>query len=76
MDQMFTQPEGSLFPEFKGILARAILQTPEGRQRFRERCLTLFTNLLCPLSPALSPAGGEGACLSNRVVELQKKLRP
>ncbi len=62
MDQMFTQPEGSLFPEFKGILARAILKKPEGRQRFRERCTTLFTNLF----PALP----------ERVVELQKKLRP
>ena len=129
MDQMFTQQESSLFPEFKGMLARSLLATPEGRQRFRERCVTLFTNLLCPLpmnrsaglrpgtramdqhagsetgapgaiqvfnarnqlrgnlspgfaespSPAfgtLSRPTGEGTSLSNKVVELQMKLRP
>jgi spore coat protein H len=62
MDQMFFNPQGSLFPELKGIVAQAVLSTAEGRSRFRERCTLLFTNLF----PALS----------NRVEELRARIRP
>jgi hypothetical protein len=75
MDQMFTQPESSLFPEFKGLLARCILATPAGRERYRERCAMLFTNVMCPSPTSLSASGGGGGgYLSNKVVELQQKL--
>ena len=33
MDQMFYQPESSLFPELKGVVAKAVLETAEGRRR-------------------------------------------
>src|ERR1051326_5769173 len=36
MDQMFYQPQSSLFPELKGVVATAVLETPEAREPFRE----------------------------------------
>jgi len=62
MDQMFYDPRGSLFPGLKGIVAKAVLETAEGRKLFRERCTALFTNLF----PALS----------NRVEEIRATIRP
>jgi hypothetical protein len=61
-DQMFHQPQGSLFPDLKGLVARAVLETGAGRARFRERCAVLFTNLF----PGLT----------NRVEQLRQRLRP
>ena len=62
MDQMFYESQSSLFPELKGIVAKALLETAEGRAKFRERCALLFTNLF----PGLS----------NRVEELRVNIRP
>ncbi len=61
MDQMFYEPQGSLFPELKGLVAQAALATAEGRSRFRERCTLLFTNLFLGLT--------------NRVDQLHARLR-
>lgn len=62
MDQMFHEPQGSLFPELKGLVAKAVLESAEGRRQFRERCVVLFTNLF--------------PRLTNRVEESRKRLRP
>jgi hypothetical protein len=62
MDQMFYNPQSSLFPELKGVVAKAVLETPEGRERFRERCTTIFTNIFLRLT--------------DRVEELRASLRP
>lgn len=37
MDQMFGDTGGTLFPHFEGIVARAIVETKEGRKRYLER---------------------------------------
>src|SRR5438309_7333229 len=62
MDEMFYEPQSSLLPELRGIVAKAVLETGEGRARFRERCCVLFTNLFLRLT--------------NRVEELRAELRP
>jgi len=62
MDQMFVRPQGPVLPEIKGLVARSVLQTSAGLKDFRERCVLLFTNHLLRLT--------------NRVAELQARLRP
>jgi hypothetical protein len=44
LDQMFWEPNGPIFPRMEGGVARAVLQTPEGRRRYRERMSQLLTN--------------------------------
>jgi spore coat protein H len=45
LDQMFWQPQGSIYPRFRGLLARAVMQVPEARQLYRARLKTLQTNV-------------------------------
>ena len=42
MDLLFGQPTGALWPAWKGLVARAVFETPEGRQRYTERMNTLL----------------------------------
>src|SRR6185503_5662817 len=46
MDQMFWAPDGGIFPmtSEQGLLARAILVTPQGRKLYREQVGLLLTN--------------------------------
>jgi spore coat protein H len=37
MDQMFGNPNGPVLPNFQGLIARALLQTPQGRERYLAR---------------------------------------
>lgn len=37
MDQMFGDPGGSIFPGFQGMVARAVIETKEGRARYLAR---------------------------------------
>jgi spore coat protein CotH len=37
MDQMFGDPNGAILPDFQGAVARALLETPEGRARYLAR---------------------------------------
>ena len=46
MDQLFGRPDASLRPALQGLVARAVLETPEGRQAYRARFGQLTTNLL------------------------------
>jgi spore coat protein H len=64
MDQMFWDAGGPLRPNMEGLVAQAFLQTPEGRQRYRARFGELFTNVF------------NVAALTNRVNELQARIRP
>ena len=41
MDQMFQDPGGALFPQMQGMVASAVLRTPEGRRRYAERLTQL-----------------------------------
>jgi spore coat protein H len=45
MDQMFWEPTGPLRPGMNGLVARALVETPEGRRRYRERMTELTTNV-------------------------------
>jgi spore coat protein H len=36
MDQMFSNPDGPIRPGMNGLVAQAVLATPEGRRRYRE----------------------------------------
>ena len=49
LDQMFgqwrTRPDHPITPPLRGLVGRAILQTPEGRKRYLARMSQLFTNV-------------------------------
>jgi spore coat protein H len=64
VDQVFTQPTGALWPEWKGLVARAVLETPEGRQRYLERMATILAG------------PGKPETLSAKAQELAALLRP
>src|SRR3954469_3091441 len=71
MDQMFWSPPSALLPGnpqgalgADGLLARAILQTSEGRKRFKERVGVLYTNLF------------QVEALTNRLNQIQARIRP
>jgi spore coat protein H len=44
MDQLFGRPDAPIQPTFSGLVARALMETPEGRSRYRERLSLLVTN--------------------------------
>jgi hypothetical protein len=64
LDQMFWNPEGPLVTGTKGIVARAVMQTPEGRRLYLERVAQLRTNVF-QLEPMIA-----------RVNELSERIRP
>ena len=37
MDQMYHNPGGPLFPDFNGMVARSLMETPEGKDRYLKR---------------------------------------
>jgi spore coat protein CotH len=45
MDQMFSQPDGPLFPDFSGHVAQALLETPEGKKLYRQHLTAIATNV-------------------------------
>ena len=45
MDQLLGNPDASVQPMMNGLLARAVLETPEGRAQYRQRCESLLTNV-------------------------------
>lgn len=45
LDQMFWEPNGPLLPHFNGLVARAVVTTPEGKRLYQERVSELFTNV-------------------------------
>jgi spore coat protein H len=52
MDQLFGSARVPIEPRMNGLVARAVMETPPGRQEYRQRCSFLLTNVL--LLPALS----------------------
>jgi spore coat protein H len=64
MDQMFGEPDGPLFPEFGGAVARALIQTPEGRKRYVARMKEILQDSF------------DVEKLIKRLDELQDRLRP
>ncbi len=64
MDQMFWEPNGPLLPNMEGLVARKVLETTEGRRRYRARMSELLTNVF------------KIEVLTNRINELQARIRP
>ena len=70
MDQMFAYPanrfslDSSIQPAMNGMIAKAVLTTPEGLRQYRERLASLQTNLFKP-EPIIA-----------RVRELAQRIRP
>lgn len=64
LDQMFWKPEGSLLPEMKGLVAKAVLGIPELRARYFERVKQLRAGVFNPQQ------------MTNRVHEISAKIAP
>jgi hypothetical protein len=66
MDQMFWEANFPLLPtnRVQGLVASALLQTPEGRSRHRARVSFLVTNVFV------------ASVLTNHINELQARIRP
>jgi hypothetical protein len=67
MDQMFWQPNGTVIPRasnVEGLIARAVLETPEGRRLYRERAASLLTNVFTVER------------LTNHINQLHARIRP
>src|SRR5205807_1217440 len=43
-DQLFGKPKGPLFPEWKGLVAKAVIDSSEGRAKYRDRMSALLAN--------------------------------
>lgn len=63
VEQLFSKPEGALWPEWKGLVAGAVIETPEGKQRYREFMARLINGAASPTA------------LQERVKELAAKIR-
>jgi spore coat protein CotH len=64
LDNMFQLPTMSWRPTMQGLLARAVLQTPQGQRAYRERFSELLTNHF------------RADQLANRVDAIAARLRP
>src|SRR5262245_7023938 len=64
MDQMFGEPSGTVFPNFQGFVARALIDTAEGRKRYLARMDEIMKKLYKPDD------------LVKRLDELQKRVQP
>jgi spore coat protein CotH len=64
MDQMFGDVNGPLFPNFQGMVARAVIRTPEGRERYLKRMAEILKKVYRP------------EALVKRLDELEKRVQP
>ena len=66
MDQMFWESAQPIIPpgRFNGLVARAVIETPQGKRLYRERFGQVFTNIF------------QIEMLTNRVNELAALIRP
>lgn len=67
MDQMFWDPNGAVIPQrsqIEGLVARALLETREGRRLYRERAASLLTNVFT------------AERLTNHINQLRARIRP
>jgi spore coat protein H len=64
MDQLFGNPEAAWQPHMAGLVAKAVMDTGEGRQRYRTRFTSLLTNVF------------QVSLLKDRVDQVVARLRP
>ncbi len=88
MDQMFADPNGTILPNFQGFVARAVLETPEGRTRYLNRMDEVMRKLyksdqrvkrLADLQTIVQPAlasvdAGAGRDFPNQVARLRNGM--
>ncbi len=64
LDQMFWKPDGSLLPSMQGMVARAVLQSPDLRNRYFERIKQLRSTVF------------QVEAMTNRVRQLAARVAP
>jgi spore coat protein H len=85
MDQLFGNPDAAWRPHMAGLVAKSIMETKEGRQRYRETFSSLFTNVfhapalqarvdqvVAHLRPAVTEA--EYAAIRDEAGHLQERI--
>jgi spore coat protein H len=66
MDQLFGYAKLPILPRMNGLVARSLMDLPEGRQQYRDRCGALLTNVLA-LSNVLARIDSALPVLENAV---------
>jgi spore coat protein CotH len=64
MDQMFGNPGGPILPGFQGLVANAVINTPEGKKRYYARMAEIHKDIFQPEK------------LLKRLDELQARVQP
>ncbi len=64
MDQMLHDPNGTIHPGFEGLIAQALLNTPEGKAKYDARLRSVMKDLYKP------------EALVKRLDELEARIRP
>jgi spore coat protein CotH len=64
MDQMFAEPNGPILPGFQARIARAVMETKQGKERYIARMEEIIKNVYKPTD------------LVKRLDEMEKKLQP
>lgn len=64
MDQMFGDPGGTILPHFEGVVARAIVETKDGRKRYLDRLEEMLKKVV------------KADDLVKRLDELEKRVQP
>lgn len=64
MDQLFGNPDGPLMPGFQGLVAKAVLETPEGKKRYLARMAEVLQTIFKPDE------------LAKRLDELEQRVQP
>jgi spore coat protein H len=64
LEHLFGNTKGPLFPEWKGLVTRAILATPDGQKRYKEQLAKLITGT------------AKAETLATRVDDWAGKIRP
>jgi spore coat protein H len=64
MDQMFGNPGGPILPGFQGLVANAVINTPEGKKRYYARMAEIHKDIFQPEK------------LVKRLDELQARVQP
>lgn len=64
LDHLLAHPDAPIAPEWRGVVAKAVLDTPEGQRRYREALAKLLAG------------PGKAASLQMTITELAAKIRP
>jgi spore coat protein CotH len=86
-DQLFGKTDAPLLPQWKGLVAKAILETPEGKAKYLERMNQLvgtafkpdpitakITELAAVIKPALGPEAAQAQPFDAAVAQLKSRI--